>query len=263
MVPGYSSSTARIRRCTTCTSSWSKRRSPAPWSSSRPMSSIGTMSGRPVGLGHAVRDVDAEAVDAAVQPEPHRLLEVGDHLGVGEVQVRLLRREEVQVPLPVRHAASTPGRRRPTASCSAARCRPARGPSRNKYRARSGEPGAAASAALEPVVLVRAVVRHQVDRHPDAERVGLGEQGVELGQVAEDRLDVARIGDVVAVVGHRRGVERRDPEGVHAEVGEVRQPAADAGQVTDAVAVAVGEAADVDLVEDRVPPPVGRGGQGG
>ena len=55
--------------------------------------------GQPVRLAHAVRDVDAEPVDAAVQPEPQRLLEVGPDLGVGPVQVRLLGGEQVQVPL--------------------------------------------------------------------------------------------------------------------------------------------------------------------
>jgi hypothetical protein len=85
--------------------------------------------------------------------------------------------------------------------------------------------------------------------------VRLGQQRVEFRQITEHRLDVARIGDVVAVVGHGGGVERRDPERVDAELGQVGQPGPDAGEVTDAVAVAVGEAADVDLVEDRIPPP--------
>ena len=76
-------------------------------------------------------------------------------------------------------------------------------------------------------------------------------------RVAEQRLDVAVVGHVVAAVGHRRRVERRDPDGVDAEVAQVRQPGPDAGQVADAVAVAVGEAADVDLVDDRAAPPVG------
>jgi hypothetical protein len=112
------------------------------------------------------------------------------------------------------------------------------------------------------------VVGHQVDGHLDAVRRGVGQQRVEAGEVAEDRLDVPRVGHVVAVVGHRRGVERGDPQRVDAELGQVRQPLADAGQVAHAVAGAVGEAADVDLVEDGVPPPVGasggrQGAQGG
>ena len=44
-------------------------------------------------------------------------------------------------------------------------------PSRKMYRSRSGEPGAAARAGLEPDVLVGGVVGHQVDDHLQAECV--------------------------------------------------------------------------------------------
>ena len=50
-------------------------------------------------LGHPVRHVDAEAVHAAFQPEPQRLLEVVENLRVVPVQIGLLGVEEVQVPL--------------------------------------------------------------------------------------------------------------------------------------------------------------------
>src|SRR5205807_2455658 len=52
-----------------------------------------------------------------------------------------------------------------------------------------------------------------------------------------------------------RRVPGVEPEGVDAELTEVRQPGPDPGEVTDSVAVRVGEAADVDLVDDRVAPP--------
>ena len=57
------------------------------------------MSGSPCGLHQAVRDVDPEPVDAAVKPEPDRLLEVGPDLRVGPVEIGLLGGEQVQVPL--------------------------------------------------------------------------------------------------------------------------------------------------------------------
>ena len=47
------------------------------------------------------------------------------------------------------------------------------------------------------------------------------DQRVEVGQRAEQRVDVAVVGDVVAAVGHRRGVERREPDRVDAEVAQV------------------------------------------
>src|SRR3712207_7415743 len=57
--------------------------------------------------------------------------------------------------------------------------------------------------------------------------VGVGEQSVEVGEVPECRIDVAGVGDVVAVVGHGGGVERRDPEGVDAQAGQVAEPRAE------------------------------------
>ena len=82
-----------------------------------------------------------------------------------------------------------------------------------------------------------------------------GDHLVEVGQRAEPRVDVAVVGDVVPAVGERGGVERAEPDRVDAERGEVRHPGGDAAQVADAVAVGVGEAARVDLVDDGLAPP--------
>ena len=164
---------------------------------------LGTMSGSPSGLAMPCATSMRKPSTPAVQPEPHRLLEVGEHLGVGEVQVGLLRREQVQVPLAVGAPASTPGRRTPTASCSAARCRPGRGRRGTGSAPARASPGRG-QRRLEPLVAGRELwlgTRSMVTRMP--ERVRLGEQRVELGEVAEHRLDVPRVGDVVAVVGHR------------------------------------------------------------
>ena len=87
-----------------------------------------------------------------------------------------------------------------------------------------------------------------------------GEQRVEVGERAEERVDVAVVGDVVAGVGLRRHVERGEPDRVDAEFGEVVEVLGDTRQVADAVAVGVGERARVDLVDHGVPPPVARFG---
>jgi hypothetical protein len=63
-------------------------------------------------------------------------------------------------------------------------------------------------------VFDRGVAEHLVDHHADAERMRLGQQAVEVVQGAEQRIDVAVVGDVVAEVGHRRLEERRDPDRV-------------------------------------------------
>ena len=135
-------------------------------------------------------------------------------------------------------------------------------PLRKWKRSRRAEPGPSASAAAEPFVLVGAVVGDEVDDDPQAQPVGLADHGLGVVQGAEHRVDGAVVGDVVAGVGLRGGVEGAEPDGVDAQVAQVRQPAADAGQVPHAVAVAVGEAARIDLVDHRVAPPPG-GGRGG
>ncbi len=128
-------------------------------------------------------------------------------------------------------------------------------PSRKTYRARSGLWGGAARAAANQgcwsevwfgtrstmTLIPRAWVS------PD--------EVVEVGEGAEHGVDAAVVGNVVAGVGLGRGVERVQPDGVDAKVVDVRQAGADAGQVAHPVAVGVGEAADVDLVDHGAPPP--------
>ena len=92
------------------------------------------------------RGVDAHARDAAVEPEPQDVLVLAAHVGVVPVQVGLLGREHVQVPLAGRAVGvgrARPGRRpgssRPSAWGSRRRPRPCRGGTRSA-RAR-GCPG--------------------------------------------------------------------------------------------------------------------------
>ena len=150
---------------------------------------------------------------------------------------------------------STPGRRRSTASCWAAGCR--HGPCRRgtgsgrapaspaERPAPPGTTGAGrrcgwAPGRRSPAGRARARGR-AARRHRSASRTA--------GRCRCSRLDV------VAVVLLGREVERRDPERVDAEVAQVGQPGRDAGEVPDAVTVGVGEAADVDLVDDGFRPP--------
>ena len=72
-------------------------------------------------------------------------------------------------------------------------------------------------------MLVAGVVRHQVDDDAQVMVVRVRQQAVEGGQVAEDGFDLDVVGDVVAVVVHRRGIERREPQRIDAEVDEVVQ----------------------------------------
>jgi hypothetical protein len=103
------------------------------------------------------------------------------------------------------------------------------------------------------------VVRDDVDDHPEPLRVRVGDQGPGTAQLPEERVDGAVVGHVVPAIGHGRPVPRRDPDRIDAQVAQVAQVAADAGDIADTIAVRVGEAADVDLVDDCPPPPADSG----
>src|SRR5918994_201449 len=78
---------------------------------------------------------------------------------------------------------------------------------------------------------------------------------VEVLERAEHGVHGLVVRDVVAEVVHRRRIDRRQPEGVHAEPREVIKPLLDPAEVAHAITVGVLERARVDLVDDRVLPP--------
>jgi hypothetical protein len=100
------------------------------------------------------------------------------------------------------------------------------------------------------------MVDDQVHDEPDAAFARLGDQMVEIRKRPEFGCRVLVIGNVVAIVVHRRLEDRRKPDDVDPERLEVIKLAGDARDIADAVAVAVGKAARVDLVYGRSVPPL-------
>ena len=98
-------------------------------------------------------------------------------------------------------------------------------------------------------MLVGGVRVHLVDHDPQAQRMRALDQPIEILERAEDRIDVAIVGDVVAEILHRRGEERRQPDAGDAERGDVAEALRDSGQIADPVAVRVREAVRIDLVD--------------
>ena len=108
---------------------------------------------------------------------------------------------------------------------------------------------------LEPHMLIGRVIGNQVDDHLQPAAVGLVKHGVEVGQCTERRVHLPVIGDVIAAVGLRGPVERREPDGVDAELLAGRAGVRDAGQVTHAVTVPIRKRTGINLVDNRVGPP--------
>ncbi len=199
-----------------------------------------------------VDGIEAHAIHATLQPEAHVVEHGAPHRLAVEVEIRLLGQEIVQVvlraarlPLP----GATAEYRQPVVG------RAAIGAGIGPHVPVGARIVATLPAFPEPLVFSRGVAQHLVDHDLQAQRVGLGQQPVEIGQRAEQRVDRAVVGDVVAEVGHRRFEERRDPHGLDAQARHIVEPLDDPRQVADAIAIGIEEAAWIDLVDHRAMPP--------
>ena len=210
---------------------------------------------RPLALVQVGHGVEPEPVHAHLEPvvdDPEeRLL----HLGVLEVEIGLVRVEAVpevgardRVPRPVRGLEVLE---------DDARVRVAVGRVAPDVEVARLRAGSRATGALEPGVLIRGVVQHELRDHAQAAVVGGAQERAEVAQRPVGRVHGAVVRRVVPVVSQRRGIERQQPDRGDAEVGDVVEARQQAAEVADAVAVRVLEGADVHLVDERVLVPVG------
>ena len=199
-------------------------------------------------LADEVDHVGSKPVDPTVQPELQCLVHRVANRSMVPVEVRLFRQEQMQVVLaglvierPRRHVAKcrAPVVRRPAARGGVAPDIPVTLVVVSRR-----------SRCSEPRVFARRVVGNPVEGDAETVLMAASDQFVGIGECAEDRVDVAVVGDVVAEVMHGRREDRRDPQCVDTERRDVRDPLRDAGEVTDAIAVRVGERTGIDLVED-------------
>jgi hypothetical protein len=201
---------------------------------------------------HEVDRVDPETIDAALQPEAGDIEERLLHRRVVPVDLRLLLQEIVHVILA---PARVPG------PCRAAEHRlPVVGGRTVRLGIVPDVPVgigvvAALAALLEPGMPVAGMRPDLVDDHLQAERVRPRDERVEIRERAEDRVDVAIVGNVIAEVGHRRPEEGRQPDRLDAQAGDMIEMRRDAREIPDSIAIRVGEAARIDLVNGRTAPP--------
>ncbi len=154
--------------------------------------------GRSVALAEIGNCVQAEAVDAGVEPALHDLANGADDARIVEVEIRLVREEAMPViglgfgvPGPVRFLG---------VGEDDARLRKARvgvAPDIPVARARVRR---AAARAPEPGMLVGGVIDDQLGDDTQAAPLRLGDEAAEVLHRAERRIDRTVVGDVVAVV---------------------------------------------------------------
>src|SRR5262245_18884210 len=83
----------------------------------------------------------------------------------------------------------------------------------------------------------------------------VGQKRIEIIQGTKDRIDVGVVADIVAEIRYWRRIDRRNPDGVHAEPLQIVEFAPNAHEITNAIAVAIHKRAWVDLIDDTALPP--------
>ena len=104
-------------------------------------------------------------------------------------------------------------------------------------------------------MLVRGVVDYKIENDANPLRLRPGLQMIKIVQSSIHRIDVLEVRDIVAKIDLRRGIERRDPNGVHTQAFQVVEFGRDPCQVAGAAIVAIGKAPRIEFVKDRVFPP--------
>jgi len=196
--------------------------------------------------------VDAKAVDAPVQPEADDVEDRGLHVRVMQVQLRLFAQEAVHIILAA-----------PRIPCPG-RASEHRLPVIGRRSVRLGirpdipvGPGivAAGPAFDEPAMLVRRMRPYLIDDHAQAKRMGAGDQRVEIRKRAENGIDIAIVGHVIAEIAHRAFEHGRQPDGIDAKRCHIGQARGDAVEIADAIAIGVSKTARIDLIDGGAAPP--------
>ena len=112
-------------------------------------------------------------------------------------------------------------------------------------------------------MLVGGVVDDELGDDAQAALLGFLDEALEILHGPEIGIDVAVVGDVVAVVAAGRGIERQQPQRGDAEILQIVELLGQSGEIADAVIVAVGKGLDVELIDDGilVPELIGRPGR--
>ena len=100
------------------------------------------------------------------------------------------------------------------------------------------------------------MVQHEIQNDADTPCVRFADKRSHILHAAENGVDVPVIRDVIPIVVLRRTKDGREPNGIDPERGQIVEPGHDAGQVPNAVAVRVGKAAGIDLINDGRFPPI-------
>src|SRR5215475_5991520 len=102
---------------------------------------------------------------------------------------------------------------------------------------------------------IRSVIGDEIKNDFQPPLMRCGYQVVKFVQRSEQSIDVAIIADIIAAVGHGRGIDRGNPERINAEPFKIAKTLLYSSEVTDSIAICILEGPWIDLIDDAVLPP--------
>jgi len=199
--------------------------------------------------------VNPKASHATVKPEAHRVIHGLADLRIAPIEIGLFL-VEIMVVVLIRCGIKGP--------CGMAE--PGKPIIRGTARALSIAPDipvtlrirAGRAGLLEPGMLIRGVVGNVIQDDTNASFLCFADQTIEVGERPVEGIDGGVIRNVVAKIHQGRGIDGADPDGVNAQVAKVIEARNNPIDVAYAIAVRILEAARINLIEDRVLPPMAR-----
>ena len=158
-------------------------------------------------IGHGV---EPQAVDPEIEPEPHDVDHRAEHPRIVEIEIGLMRIEPVPV-ISLGHRVPSPIRLFGIDKDDAGIEKFLVGVAPHVEIAQVGARIGVAR-ALEPGMLIRGVIDHELGDDPQIAAVRLADKLLEVVHPPVGRVDVLVVGNVVAVVAQRRGIERQQPQ---------------------------------------------------
>src|SRR5438034_1486938 len=101
-------------------------------------------------------------------------------------------------------------------------------------------------------MLIRGVVDDQLGDDPQIAAMCFSHEVLEIRHPSIGRIDVLVIGDVIAVVAQRRGIEGQQPQRGNTEILQIIELSAQSLEIAAPIVIGVEERLDVKLIDDRV-----------
>src|SRR5690242_19031782 len=96
------------------------------------------------------------------------------------------------------------------------------------------------------------MVDNKIDDDPNAALLGAVGELDEVAERAVAGIDLVVVGDVIAVIAAGRGLERQQPDRVDAKAVDVIEPAQQALEIANTIAVGVHEGANREAIDDSI-----------